>query len=645
MKRLVRAAPLLAALAALVVYGGSVRGGRFLYDDQHLIVDNGSLADPANLVRLFHDPRTFDANVENAMFRPVLLVTLLVDRFFFGLDPSGYHLANVLLHALIVLLVHLVVREAGRFLEGAPARGLAAVVALVFAVHPAHGEAVLYVSARSDLLSAFFVLLALFAWMRFRRAGWGGWVALSGVAFLLGLLSKEVTAVLPAAVLLLEGLRFVAGRREGFARAGIAMGTLLAVLVLFLGWRGGVLAQVPRTEATTGIAAERDLLTGGRPVSANLWTQARVFWEYAGLYVWPARLSAARGGIVETSVAAPRVLLALAGLALWAGVALALARRRPMVAFGLLWFPLALAPTSSFVPLNVIAAEHRLYLPGVGLLLAGAAILAPVIRSTGACAAAGTVVAAALGVRAAELEHSFRNEVTLWGGAAAHDPTSFRARLLLGNAHAARQEWSAAAGSYREALRLYPRMLTGWINLGEALRRVGLERRDGAAFDEGEEALRRALALEPRSLLTHLKLARLRLDAGRAFGERSRLEAAARGLEELPPRSRQGRYVRLHLASIRRALGDDAAAEALFTGLVKEAGHDPSGAFEAATLLEDLGEPAASARLCEAILGWVPFHRGARERLGRLLLAVPGREQEGAAHLRMAGAGALPSVR
>jgi tetratricopeptide (TPR) repeat protein len=379
-------------------------------------------------------------------------------------------------------------------------------------------------------------------------------------------------------------------------------------------------------------------------VSANLWTQAGVFWEYAGLYAWPARLNAARGGTVAASVAAPGVLLALAGLALWAGLALALARRRPLAAFGLLWFPLVLAPTSSFVPLNVIAAEHRLYLPALGLLLAGASLLAPLVRSPAACAGAAALVAAALGLRAAAHERAFRDEVALWGTAAAQDPTSFRARLLLGNAHAARQEWGAAAGAYREALALYPRMVTGWINQGEALRRVGLERRDRAAFDEGEEALRRALALEPRSLLTHLKLARLRLDAGRTLEDRARLEAAARGLEELPPRSRQNPYVRLHLAGIRRALGDEAAAEALIAGLVKDTARDPSAAFEAATLLEDLGERAAAARLHEAVLGWVPFHRAARERLGRLLLATPGREAEGAAHLRQAG-NPMPSVR
>ena len=90
-----------------------------------------------------------------------------------------------------------------------------------------------------------------------------------------------------------------------------------------------------------------------------------------------------------------------------------------------------------------------------------------------------------------------------------------------------------------------------------------------------------AVCLGAGSLLTHLKLARLRLDAGRALGDRARLEAAARGLEELPPKSRKGVYVRLHLASIRRALGDEAAAEELFAGLVKDAARDPSGAFEA----------------------------------------------------------------
>jgi tetratricopeptide (TPR) repeat protein len=133
-------------------------------------------------------------------YRPLLSLTFLFDKFAWGISDSFMHLENVLLHLCNSLLVFRITRHLFRK-EGAESRFLPPVAALLFAFHPVNTEAVNWISARSDVLSGFFVLFSLYFFVLAREQRTTGYVLVSSVFLFCGCLAKE-TALFVAPALL-----------------------------------------------------------------------------------------------------------------------------------------------------------------------------------------------------------------------------------------------------------------------------------------------------------------------------------------------------------------------------------------------------------------------------------------------------------
>jgi hypothetical protein len=213
-----RLAPdLLLILALTTVLHLRALGAYFVGDDfnfAQFLGPGGSLS--ARELLRFLDPGPMGGS---ALWRPVAWLTWAIDYLCHGVRPAGFHVTSLLLQLACVAAVH---RLAARLVpDGSPfAPGAAA---LLFALHPAHPDAVVWIAGRADVLATLFTLLALGAYARFRRTGErGSWVrALCAAVLALG--SKENAVVLPAALALLH-LRPAAAR----ARRG-----LLALLPFF----------------------------------------------------------------------------------------------------------------------------------------------------------------------------------------------------------------------------------------------------------------------------------------------------------------------------------------------------------------------------------------------------------------------------
>ena len=123
----------------------------------------------------------------------------MLDCQFYGLNPGGHHLTNVLLHAATAILLFLVLRQ----MTGTLWRS--AFVAAVFAIHPLRVESVAWVAERKDVLSGLFFMLTLGAYVRYARAPWSplryGLVVL---LFALGLMCKPMLVTMPFVLLLLD---------------------------------------------------------------------------------------------------------------------------------------------------------------------------------------------------------------------------------------------------------------------------------------------------------------------------------------------------------------------------------------------------------------------------------------------------------
>src|SRR5262249_45393632 len=259
-----------------------------------------------------------------------------------GLLPWSYLLGNLLLHWLVALLVLRIVRD--HLWLGEAAVPVALGAALVVAIHPLDSEPVLYVSARSALLTAVFYLSGFDAAVR------GGGVVAS-LALAAAMLTKAIAITLPLLVL---AYYVVARRPIPWRRlAGLA-----GVAALGLAYRAWLLP--PWVAATA------------RQPGMTPWTYLMTEWSaylyYLRLFVWPDALVVDRADyrIVHT-IADPQAWASLLALALLTALAGLAWRRLPALTLAWVWFLVALAAESTVFPLAEAVNEHRPYLGMLGL--------------------------------------------------------------------------------------------------------------------------------------------------------------------------------------------------------------------------------------------------------------------------------------
>lgn len=413
-----RAALLLAVVTA-AVWTPSLRGG-FVWDDQHDIVRSDKLHRLAAVVDVFRHHAMWSADqpeTEIATYRPLALATLAIDWQLWHLRPAGYHLANVLMHvlatlALLFALLRLVDERA------------AAILALLFALHPADAEAVAWINGRSEMLALGFGALALWA------AATERWLALAAL-LLLAMLSKE-TGALFAPVAIAVAWRAGARRRAPVVAAALAVAVYVAL----------------RTSALGRVALPAH---AGSTLHALLPVWARATVAALG----PTRLSPVE---LSTWLAAlspsARHAWAAGGLLLVAALALLLVRRRWLAAIGLGWWLGAVAPTAAVAALDYpwpgLARWLYVGLPGLALALYCAVAQFRLPRPALAVAVAGL---AGLFVVGAERHIAvWRSDGALYSTMVAESPDDAWAWRALGTTRLAAGRYAEAADAFHRAV-------------------------------------------------------------------------------------------------------------------------------------------------------------------------------------------------
>jgi Flp pilus assembly protein TadD len=463
----------------VLVHAGSLDSG-FHFDDEHSVVGNPYLRSLANLPAFFTDPAMFSRNPGSAMYRPVLLVTYALNYRFGGYDRIGFHLVNLAVHAGASLLVRAVLLRVG----ASPAGAL--VSALVFGLHPLVLEPVNYVSSRSESLAALLLLASLLLYLR------SGWVSLAGslLAFSAGLLTKSTVAVLPAVLLLWEGT--VGERRP--VTAVRRQGPYWLVLAVYLVATGTLLREA-LVEAPV------------RAWTAQLCTQAKALVYYAKLLCLPWPLTVEHQFFVSSSSREPVVWLAVA---LLGSLLVVLATRshpwRGPFWFWLGWIGLCLLPTL-VVPLNVLVAERRLYLPLVGVVGLLAVVLGQGPLPRRRWVLAGTAVLLLAG-RTAQGSQAWESEERLWREAAKQAPLMTRPHLRLGILYRQQGRLDQAEAEFAQVLALDSTSAPAWNDLGNLQVQRG-------EVGLAEHSYQRALALLPSYAEALANLASLRAGQGR----------------------------------------------------------------------------------------------------------------------------------
>lgn len=488
---------LLLVLVVFLAYVAGAMLGSFHFDDYHNAAQNEHVTTLANVPRFFTDASTWSAEPGNTMYRPVLMTSYALDHAVWGLRASGWLLTNLLLHAAVTVLVWSLARRLGL-------SPLAAFLAgLVHGLHPVHSEVVNYVSSRSESLAALLALGAVHLHLSSAARSGGARAAFAAGAALLGglsLLAKETTALLFAAVALLEVVR-TTGRPAGerVRRVAAAALPLAVVFAAAMFLRGQVLAHATAPVALVTTAAGADHQAGGTiSILDNvLKVQSRVVVLYLQTLLRPVALNVdhdvSRAPVWTASAAAALALHA--AVAAWALRDLRRGRRLLPLCVG--WFWLFLAPSVAF-PLNVVMNEHRLYLPGIAVaLLAGAALarVAALLRPRFGAGGSVAVAAAPLVLfLPLVLQRSFewRSDEALWEAAVRRAPDSARAHMHYGAAlHAQANRPGApenpellrrAIRSYMRSRDIHPRDSQTLLNLGSACIDLGRATSDAECF-------------------------------------------------------------------------------------------------------------------------------------------------------------------
>jgi Flp pilus assembly protein TadD len=478
MKALLRRSWVLVALASILPFAQTLPNPPVL-DDGWAVVENplvqGGLR---NAARIFTSPYNYGGpGTTGGLFRPVTTLTFAANYAVHHRAPGGYHLINLLLHLAASLLVLSLARRLAEAAMPDRAPWVALLAGLLFAVHPAHVEAIAPIVGRKELLSTVFALGSLLVALSGRGAARSlGRLAGSVALLALGILSSEGVAVTPLlygiVAFALPGAAGIGGRpglrdaqgRSALLRVVAVSGALALALVPYLVLRG-----LPR-----GVPLEAQWLAGV-PRSTVTFTTSRILAEYLRIFAFPTFLGTDFAYAARVQLIREPGLPLLLSTAVWLPVvagALLFLRRFPLPSAGLLWSFAALLPVLHLFPIGVLMAERLTYLPSAGFCIAAAAMIGSVRRSPVVVAAVFLLVGL-LGVRSAVRAADWRSDLALWESELPKAPNDVVVNNNLAVAYSFRGEYAKAIPVLETAIRVAPWYWRAHVNLGVAEQGLG----------------------------------------------------------------------------------------------------------------------------------------------------------------------------
>ncbi len=419
-----------------------------------------------------------------------------------ALDPTAFHLVNLLIHLAAALALFGVVRRTlltdplrPRFEAAAP--WLALAIALMWVVHPLQISAVTYVVQRVESLMGLFYLLTLYCAIRATGDTRPRlWTVAAIASCACGMATKEVMVTAPLVVALWDHV-FGRPRSDGGGRVRWALAGGLAATWVILGALVASEHRAPSINLTLAAAW------------SYLLTQAEVVVHYLRLAFLPSPLVFMYDWLLVSSFGAVAWQAALL-TALVILTVVGIVRRHPL-GFAGAWFFLILAPSSSVLPIvTEVAAEHRMYLPlaaviavvAAGLYVAGTTIVKDRRTSTVVCALAAVLVVVALGAETHARNRVYWSAESLWQDTVTKRPSDPRPKVAYAEALAGTGRLAEAETQLQAAVALAPGDPVARVRLGTLLARQ-------QRFDAAVPHLEQALNLRPGDVDAHRFLAEI----------------------------------------------------------------------------------------------------------------------------------------
>jgi len=502
-----------------------------VFDDQHYIVKNYliKVLDSQGLWNMFSSFYHWD-------YLPLTLLSLSLDYWLYGLNPAGYHFSNTLLHFINSLLVYQLVLRTTKSGVGA------FWASLIFLVHPVQVESVAWISERKNLLSFFFFSFSFLTYLR------GGTRPLSLLLFLLACLAKTSVVILPL-LLVLYDVSFASKHIKNILVDKVPYFLIslgITILTLLSHSSGGTLHGYP----------------DNNPIN-TVFSMMVVFKEYLVKFLFPINLNIWYPDQIYKSLMEPQVQISVFVIAAYIWLVRWSYSSQRVVFFGLVWFLIALLPVSHIIPFPEMMADRFLYIPGVGLMMALAAITSRYLKGEGSLALSVILMFSLLSISRNQV---YQDDFHLWQDSVSKNSHHTRSMMFLGlsywgkgnrdraletlkqarilepennmavlysaHIHAEREEWDQAESLYRELVQKNPEKPKYYTHLA-----VFLGNRN--RIKESLDLLNQALERDPGYALAHFNRAVFLDMAGDSDGAFSAYQKAA----ALEPESAHYQYI------------------------------------------------------------------------------------------------------
>jgi Flp pilus assembly protein TadD len=515
--RLAVAAGLLAVF--LAAYANHFQNG-FQFDDAHTVVNNTAIRSLGNIPLFFRDAASFSSLPSNQSYRPLVSTLLAIDYSLgHGLHPFWFHISIFSIFAALVLLLSFVLHRLLETAAPSPWNGwIALLAAAAYGLHPANADTVNYIIASADVISTLGVIASFAVYFAFPQWRRSYLFVLPAALCVLAKPPAAIFAVLFAIYCLLflsnePHLREARLKRRIFAWCSEVIPPLLICAAML----GFVQHMTPHTWVAGAANSHHYLIT-----------QPYVILQYFKTFFWPSGISADYDLNPFGTTDDARFWIGFVFTLIFAAAAIVFSvfKRTRMIGFGLLWFLIALLPTSLF-PLAEVMNDHRTFLPYIGLFmaLAGAvSLLRQRFSGRVAFVKIASIGAAALVLCASAYATFQRNKVwqsdeALWRDVSIKSPKNGRGLMNYGNTLMAKGDFAGALDYYHRAQVLTPQYSFLLINLAIA--------EDGTHQTEiAEQHFRDALRLAPSSPDGYAYYARFLIDHARPDQARPLLERA-----------------------------------------------------------------------------------------------------------------------
>jgi tetratricopeptide (TPR) repeat protein len=468
----------LLSVGTLITYSNHFRNG-FHFDDSHVIIDNVYIRNVRNIPLFFRDGTTFSSLPTNQSYRPVVSTTLAID-YWLGkrLDPFYFHLTTFILFVFQGLLIFLLYFKIANLSLAHPWNKFFALFATTwYMLHPANAETVNYISARSDTLSTQFLLFAFVFFIYSSRCRkWHLYLLPAGI----GIFAKPIAGIFP--ILLLAYIILFEKRislAEIFHRKNFpALASSFKIVLPSFLFCGTLVVFMGKMGPATWVA-------GGSSFYNYIITQPFVILRYFTTFFLPIDLSAdtdwkTLGTLLDIRFLAG-VLFVVA--LLWAAVRTSRKETGRPISFGILWFFIAVLPTS-LTPLAEVMNDHRIFFPYVGLTIsvswAVALGLSHLKRPAQSAVTMSRlllipvlIILAAYAYGTHERNKVWHTDETLWRDVTEKSPNNGRGLMNYGLTLMAKADYTGAERYFNRALVLTPNYSFLLVNLGILKEAIG----------------------------------------------------------------------------------------------------------------------------------------------------------------------------